>query len=115
MPANPLRSYDEEFLECRRGNLGHHWRVLGYYKAPDGEVRRNMVCSRCGSQALDKWDAKTGERHGRRYSYAEGYVMEGDGEPMHGDDVRKEVMRRAKVFANEEQMLLALTEGGRRK
>ena len=111
MPAaNPLRTYDDEYLECRRGNLGHVWRVLGYYRAPDSEIHRNLICSRCGTQRLDRWGAKSGERFTPRYKHADGYLIsDGSGEAVHADDVRKEAMRRAQVFANEEQMLLTLT------
>ena len=113
MPS-ALRSYDEQYLECRRGNLGHVWRVLGYYKTPEGDTGRNLICARCDSTAQDRWESKTGERYPRRYKYADGYVI-GDGEQVHGEDIRKEVMRRARVFANEEQMIAALTEGGRKR
>lgn len=110
MATSVLRHYDGEFLECRRGNLGHAWRVVGYYKGEAGETWRNLECQRCESTAVDRWDSKTGERHPRRYGYVEGYVI-GDGEQVHGEDVRKEVIRRARVFASEQQMLEALTEG----
>jgi hypothetical protein len=106
-----LRKYDEEYLECRRGNLGHVWHVVGFYRGPDGTVIRSLECGRCGTAARDRW-GRDGERIQRQYAYVEGYQIPTEGEEgITAADVRVEVIRRAHVYANEEQMLAHLTGG----
>ena len=114
-PARPavkaLRSYDEDYLLCRRGNLGHVWAVLGYFRGAEGTVCRDLECERCGSKRVDKW-TEAGERLQPSYTYADQYQMSFDGEDyVDARDVRVEAMRRATVYANEENMLAHLTGG----
>ena len=105
-----LRKLDDEMLDCR--NIGHAWRVLRYFRGHEGETRRTLVCDRCDSERVDRWNSRTAERVGAMYRYGEGYSIKGGG--VQASDVRAECMRRAQVFASEDQMLAALTEGGRR-
>jgi hypothetical protein len=105
--ARALRRYDGDYLLCRRGNLGHVWAAIGYYKEA-GETRRRLECERCESVRIDRWDADTGERFTPRYQTAEEYKIHWPAE-VTAADVRVEVMRRANVYANETTMLAALT------
>jgi hypothetical protein len=106
-----LRSYDDDFLICRRGNLGHAWEVVGYYRGPAGQTCRLLECPRCTSTRTDLWDRDSADRLASHYKYAEGYAIE-TGEQHYIVDtheVRREVMRRANVYANEAAMLAAVT------
>jgi hypothetical protein len=108
--ASVLREYDDDFLLCR--NLGHHWEVIGYYRAPDGIVRRSVTCTRCETDRSDVWERSSGDRHPSSYRYAHGYRVEtGSGDKPGSTDVRLEVIRRAKVYANEQAMLDSMTNG----
>jgi hypothetical protein len=111
--ARALRRYDADYLLCRRGNLGHIWEVIGYYKdGATGETRRRLECVRCESVRIDRWDADTGERFTPRYKTAEEYKIHWPAE-VTAADVRVEVIRRANVYANEDNMLAAVTKGTR--
>jgi hypothetical protein len=111
-PGKALRGYDEDFLECRYGNLGHVWHVVGFYRGDAGEVRRVLRCDRCETERVDRW-LRSGERVRSAYTYAEGYKLVTDGR-LATVDVRLEVLRRATVYANENQMLQAVTQGRRK-
>jgi hypothetical protein len=104
-----LREYDDDFLLCRRGNLGHVWEVVGFFRQADGVVARRLECPRCGTTRTDHWDRTSAERHASTYHYADGYQMKLDGDYAGATDVRREVMRRANVFSTESQMLAAVT------
>ena len=107
-----LHRLDDELITCRRGSgIGHAWRVLGYWQGAGGETRRTLVCDRCETQAVDRWHKRTGERHPRQYRYANGYLLD---EHPQAFEVRMEIMRRVRVFANEDDMMTALTEGNGR-
>jgi hypothetical protein len=107
-----LRQLDDESLTCRRGSgVGHAWRVLGYWQHGT-ETRRTLVCQRCGSERVDRWERTSGERHPGTYRYAEGYQLP---EQPQAWEVRIECMRRAKTYPSEEAMIAALTEGVGRK
>ena len=83
-----LKDYDGDYLLCR--NVGHHWDVVGYFRAADGLVCRDLVCSRCGTDRLDRWVRSSGERVGSTYRYAHGYKVETgeDEDRPTGTDVR---------------------------
>lgn len=110
-----LRQYDDDFLLCRRGNLGHAWEVVGFFRLPDGITARRLRCPRCETTRTDHWDRTTGERHQPVYKYAAGFQISADGDHVDAYDVRLEVMRRADVYANEGAMLNAVTGGKGRK
>ena len=105
-----LRKYDEDFLLCRRGNLGHVWAVLGYFRGEAGHVMRRCECQRCGSVRVDHWGSE-GERYQPRYDYADGYQISLEDDYVDTGDVRREAMRRATVYATEENMLAHITGG----
>jgi hypothetical protein len=107
-----LRGYDDDQLECR--GLAHAWRVIGYFREPDGIVARDVVCDRCETERTDRWNRETGERQPARYRYATGYRIAAEGERVEGTAVRLETIRRADVFASESQMLDAMTGGNNR-
>ena len=109
-PGKALRGYDETFLLCR--NLGHVWEILGYFRGAPGEVWRDMQCTRCETERTDRW-LRSGERLQGRYKYVTDYKLETDGR-MVAVDVRLEVIRRATVYASENQMLQAATQGRRK-
>jgi hypothetical protein len=88
---------------------------MGYYRSPDGIMSRRLVCARCDTERTDHWDAKSGERLPCAYRYAAGYQIKSDGDRVDGFDVRLEVMRRADVFANESQMVDAMTRPVRKR
>jgi hypothetical protein len=109
----PLSGYDDSYLECRRGNLGHVWHVVGFYRGPDGAVYRSLECGRCTTTARDHWQ-RDGGRIGRQYAYVDGYLItapEGEKNGVTANDVRVEAIRRAHVYANEEQMMAHMTGG----
>jgi hypothetical protein len=110
--AAALHDYDDDYLLCRRGNLGHVWQVVGYFNGASGVVLRRVECPRCGTVRLDTWETRGG-RVGSSYRYGEGYRLEG----VQPDTaaVRVEVMRRATVYADESAMLAALSNGGGRR
>lgn len=101
-----VRNYDDVFLTCR--DLRHVWRLVGYYR-DNGAVRRLLDCERCGTQRNDRW-SQSGERIASSYNYAEQYRMEGG---MDAVEVRREAMHRATIYTSEDQMIHALTAGGR--
>lgn len=112
--AKALRGYDDDYLLCRFGNLGHVWEIVGYFRSGiAGEVRRSLTCARCGTERQDRWLAGSGERVASSYRYAAEYRMDLEGEHMGATDVRLEAMRRATVYANEAQMLNHMTGGSR--
>lgn len=107
-PTKALKSLDDEYVQCR--DLRHPWEVVGYYRA-DGGVRRRLKCPRCGTQRIDEW-TKSGHRMGTRYEYAPGYQLKGTGGASN-EQIRVEVLRRVRVFANENALLQELgVEGG---
>ena len=91
-------------MECR--NLGHVWRILGYYRDGDAVLRR-LGCARCDTERADRW-RRDGLRLSARYTYADGY-RRGPGEGIKPFEVRAEMIRRATVYRNESEMLEALT------
>jgi hypothetical protein len=101
-----LSTYDETFLECR--NLGHVWRVLGYFRAPTGNVVRHLRCQRCETIRVDAW-AFNGDRLGARYHHADGYLITDVGAPIHAHDVRVEMIKRATIYESEADMLASIT------
>ena len=109
--VDALGDYDDEYLTCR--NLGHYWRVLGYFRATSGALTsRRLVCQRCETERTDLWSPVSGDRIGARYLYGQGYRIEGVSPTARA--VRVETMRRATVFASEAEMLSAITNGSRR-
>jgi hypothetical protein len=107
--ASPLRTYDGDYLLCR--NPGHAWRILGYYRA-DGLVCRDLICDRCEAERVDRWTRDTYDRHATRYTYPAGYLIPTeDGKRTDTADVRRETVRRADVYANEQALLDTLTRG----
>lgn len=105
-----LRTYDDDFLHCR--TLGHAWEIVGFYRDEGGLVRRALECTTCETTRTDRWDASSGERFAPDYRYVSGYKATGD--PFQSFDLRREVVRRADVYASEDQMVAALT-GGRKR
>jgi hypothetical protein len=108
-PARPgpiLSRYDGVYLDCR--NLGHVWRIAGYYREGDAVLRR-LECQRCGTERTDRW-RRDGFRPSARYHYVDGYRMT-EGEPVTPTDVRAEMMRRATIYKSQEEMLAAMTGG----
>lgn len=102
-----------EHLQCR--DLRHPWSVVGlFYVKIHGkqEIHRRLVCSRCGTEATDRW-TPGGGRINRQYKYVEGY--EAKGLRIKPKDVRREVLNRVDVYESEEDMLGALFRGGRKK
>jgi hypothetical protein len=106
-----LTAYDDDYLLCR--NPGHVWRVLGYYRAPDGLVCRDLVCDRCEAERVDRWTRDTYARLGTRYKYPAGYLIPADDDGQRTDttDIRRETIRRADVYANEQALLDTITKG----
>ena|SRR5215831_9705139 len=109
--VDALADYDDEYLSCR--NLGHYWRVVGYFKGATGiTTARRLVCQRCETTRTDLWSATNGDRLAARYTYAGDYRLEGVNPSARA--VRVEVMRRAVVYASEAEMLASVTNGSRR-
>ncbi len=108
--AETLAATEEKFLECR--DLRHPWTVVGNPFYVGAEIHRRLVCDRCGTTATDRWSAK-GLRIARTYTYAKGYQAKGV--RIRPIDVRKEVMNRVEVFADEQAMMSWMVSGGRRR
>jgi hypothetical protein len=108
--ANALHDYDNAYLECR--NLGHYWRVMGYFRGAAGVTARRLECQRCDTVRLDRWESRGGDRIGSSYRYGADYRLEGVQPPARA--VRVEVLRRATVYASEADMLATLSNGDRR-
>jgi|SRR5215471_7529826 len=100
-----LESYDETYLECR--NLGHVWRILGYFRGAAGNVVRHLRCQRCETIRVDRWGLN-GDRIGASYHHSEGYLFEGLEAPVNAHAVRIEMLHRATIFENEASMLASL-------
>ena len=100
-----LKSYDESFLACR--NLGHVWRILGFFQG-EGVIKRRLICQRCDADRTDRWEPG-GFRRSPTYGYPEGYRLEGM-QPA-ATQVRLEMMRRARIFVSEAEMLASMTGG----
>ena len=105
-----LVRYDEAFLECR--NLGHVWGIRGYFRGARGVVVRALQCGRCETTRQDRWGTN-GDRIGAGYTYPEGYRIEGV--RVTGSSVRVEMVRRAVVYASEDEMFAALAPPRARK
>ena len=69
---NILDDYDETFLDCR--DIRHAWERFGAPWRDGAEVKRRLVCRRCGTQRVDAW-RPDGGRVDNRYAYAEGYLV----------------------------------------
>lgn len=108
--AGSIKNYDESFLMCR--GEAHYWMLIGYYRTTDPKVLgRIMLCDRCDTQRKDRWERATGYRLASSYVYPDGYQIDHSKNPADKADIRKEVMRRVDVWANEDQMM----NGRRRK
>jgi hypothetical protein len=109
-PADSLElgNYDETYLTCR--NLGHVWRIQGWYRAVV-EVKRRLFCDRCGMVRNDTWGLG-GDRRSASYHQPEGYRLEHGG--ASALDVRVEVLRLATVYSTEAEMLASVTKGAPR-
>lgn len=105
-----LHDYDADYLECRRGNLGHLWRAVGYFRGERAETLRLVECQRCETTRVDRWGRGGVERLPSRYHYGEGYRLPGTQPDTAA--IRGEVLRRATVYASEADMLAAITNGG---
>lgn len=103
--AEALETTADQFLECR--DLHHPWKVVGLFYV-GAEVHRRLVCTRCDTEATDRWTGR-GERIRRVYSYAEGYKVKGV--RITALDVRREVLKRVKVYQDEDTMMASLFSG----
>lgn len=104
----------DKYLDCR--DLRHPWRSVGVFYAPGKngrEVHRRLVCPRCGTEATDRWTPKGG-RIARTYVYPKDFKVH-VGVGVKPQDVRREVMNRVTVYANEDDMVAALFQGRGRK
>lgn len=97
-----IKTYEESFLMCR--GEAHSWLLIGYYRLPDGIIGRLMLCDRCETLRRDKWRKSNGERLNSSYVYAPGYQIARE-HHVDKSDVRREVMRRVDIWANEEQLM----------
>lgn len=97
--APSLEEYADRYLACR--DLRHAWETRGYFKQ-GGATKRRLRCLRCKTVRYDAWE---GFEVKRQYEYADGYLLDGR---VYGADVRDELLRRNKVYADEESMIRAL-------
>lgn len=107
--AETLSETTQEMLDCR--DLRHPWEVVGQPFYVGAEIRRKLVCLRCGTEATDRWTPK-GKRVARAYKYAKGYQAKGV--RIRPTDVRREVLKRVEVFDSEDAMMSWMVSGGRR-
>lgn len=66
-----IHDLTDSILICR--TIGHAWDVLPS-KLPATVYLR---CTRCTSERTDPIEKSTGDVHGRKYKYVEGYKMRG--------------------------------------
>ena len=59
------------FSECR--HLMHAWEHSGWLRPP-GELVQELVCLRCGTVRIDRFNVRSFERVGRSYTYPNGYL-----------------------------------------
>lgn len=94
---DPLTELDDLQLQCR--DLRHTWDQWGSWIEHIGRSRilhRLLGCRRgCGTLRWDTYNARTMERVNVRYRYDEAYLLTGREHAPSGDEVRKEVFRRA--------------------
>lgn len=98
-----LAGYSDTYLQCRRGNLGHVWTLVGYFQ-DGGMVKRRTVCARCDATKEDTW-RPTAERIKSRYKHPDDYRIPGGASAQ---DVRVEVLSRVHVYGSEDEMLAGL-------
>lgn len=100
-----LNSYDETFLECR--DLRHAWRRIGYWNE-GWRVVKLLQCQRCPTTRRISMRAN-GAIIDSKYEYPDGYQIKGAGMGgVPGDKLRVEAMKRARVWASENEMMEAL-------
>lgn len=103
-----LDGYDGIYLDCRLD--GHVWRSVGMFRGADAVVIRRTECLRCGTGRLQRWGVH-GARIGASYQYPVDYQVR-EVRVTH-ESVRVETMRRATVYASEDQMMAAIDEAAR--
>jgi hypothetical protein len=96
--SNIVHGYNTRFVFCRQGQhrwpdpSTWNWRVtLGLRRKPL-EYRLNLVCETCGTMAIDKIDAHTGEKT-RTYRWPDGYRIPSDAD-VSRVDLRLEMLHR---------------------
>lgn len=100
-----LSTYDGSFLDCR--DLRHAWLRQGYW-TEGGYVKRRLLCERCGTTRTDVWSFDGRDRYAGSYDYVDGYLLTGVDGHARPTDVRHEIITRATVFADEQDMLASL-------
>lgn len=105
-----LEELEDKYLDCRW--LRHPWRREGAYKDGKGNIRLRLVCIRCDTVRTVVWKSN-GERvaSGGGYKYADGYQIVG-GSPGQ-QFVRREVMRRLKIYDNYDMMMANVIPNGK--
>lgn len=79
-------------IECR--DFRHAWETETVRLTQDGGVvTRTVSCGRCGTMRSDRLVRRTGELRTRKYGYAEGYRIVGQGRTL-VSAVRKEWFNR---------------------
>lgn len=102
-----LHDYNLRQVICRQGQHRWpsfdtwHWKVtLGLHRKPM-EYRLTMMCENCGTIAVDKIDANTGEKT-RTYRWPEGYRIPSEAD-ISRTDLRLEMLSRLASKAEVEQ------------
>lgn len=105
-----LSSYSESFLDCR--GINHPWQQIGFYR-DGGSTCRLLVCTRYGTERVDRWTAN-GERLKNNYrNRPDGYQIRGH--HVSHRDIRQEILRRVRVFDTYQAMTDAAKRRGRRR
>lgn len=106
--TSALDDYPATYLACR--DLQHAWEIDSWYRE-GGEIRRVLLCNRCGTERHDRW-TRSAERLNGSYVYADDYMVEGGVDRV---DVRLAAMGRARVYASYEEAREAAARRQRRK
>lgn len=73
-----MLGYNDAYARCR--DMGHTWQVT-YNEWEENELVRLSTCDGCGSERLDHI-SRTGALKYRRYTYSEGFLLDGSDEEL---------------------------------
>lgn len=98
-----LTNYDGKFLLCRYQR--HQWKFLGFFRQ-EGQIVGGFQCRECKT-VREQFIDRDGNMIGNTYHYPKGYTVKvgREGERIMPSDVRKEMVRRNRVYSNASDVL----------
>lgn len=94
-PVTRLRDLPDEILNCLVGGDRHNWELVALNRRTQWGTPHDRRCTSCGKKRLDTVDS-TGRLSVREYDPRRGFPGYPNIEAHTGDDVRLEIMRRAR-------------------